>query len=184
MTKLVMITGASCTGKSSVILKLVQDYNFLRIPGFTTRKPRKGEMEGFDFWFISKDEFNDKFKNGELIDPNINLTEFNGNNYGSPNIWLKMSCNFLNIVFSPTSTKVARILKNEYGDRVFWVHLIVDENLRYTRLLERNISEKDLQYRLKNGDSIDVVNEADLNLNNGVLSIEVSVNLILSNLGM
>ena len=55
--KLIIVSGPSGSGKSTVT-KIVKDR--LNIPlsiSATTRKPREGEVEGIDYYFLSEDEF-------------------------------------------------------------------------------------------------------------------------------
>ena len=82
-----MLTGASTTGKTT-IAKQIEQAGIKRIAGDTTRKPRAGEVAGVDFNFITKQEFASNFSNGHYLDPNLEVTKYNGENYGSPKLWL------------------------------------------------------------------------------------------------
>jgi guanylate kinase len=46
----------------------------------TTRKPRNGEKEGVDYYFVTKETFEEKIKNGEFLE----WANFVGNYYGTP----------------------------------------------------------------------------------------------------
>ena len=46
----------------------------------TTRKPRAGEVDGRDYYFSSREDFEEAIKNGELLE----WAEFVGNYYGTP----------------------------------------------------------------------------------------------------
>jgi guanylate kinase len=46
----------------------------------TTRKPRKGEVDGEDYYFVSKAEFEKRIANDQFLE----WTEFVGNYYGTP----------------------------------------------------------------------------------------------------
>ena len=66
--KLIIVSGPSGTGKSTVT-KIVKDK--LNIPlsiSATTRKPRNGEIDGKDYYFLTKEEFLQKIKNERKID--------------------------------------------------------------------------------------------------------------------
>lgn len=77
---LFIISAPSGTGKTT-LLKEVQ----LRLPeirfsvSFTTREPRKGEMHGRDYFFISKDEFLRGIKEGRFLE----WACVHGNYYGT-----------------------------------------------------------------------------------------------------
>ena len=54
--------------------------NFVEICTVTTRPKRKGEKEGRDYYFVSKDEFEKMIKRGEVVEYNF----YNGHYYGTP----------------------------------------------------------------------------------------------------
>jgi len=50
----------------------------------TTRKPREGELEGIDYFFVSRDVFERAIENDELLE----YAEFVGNYYGTPKAYV------------------------------------------------------------------------------------------------
>ena len=78
--KLIVFSAPSGTGKST-IAKLVLD----RIPGIrfsvsaTTRQKRQGEIDGANYYFLSKEEFEEKVRGGGFIEHEY----FFGNHYGT-----------------------------------------------------------------------------------------------------
>lgn len=55
---LIVVSGFSGVGKSTVISKMFQKMPNLRFSvSCTSRKPRKGEQEGVDYYFVTEDEF-------------------------------------------------------------------------------------------------------------------------------
>lgn len=77
---LVVISGSSDVGKTSVIKELMKQYPELnKTVSITTRKPRKNEVDGKDYYFISMDEFSEYQLNEELLEHNI----YNGERYGT-----------------------------------------------------------------------------------------------------
>jgi guanylate kinase len=79
---LVIISGSSGVGKSETAKRLLnyQDLNIKELIGFTTRPPRPGEVEGKDYYFISKEEFLKKVANNQVFAH----AEYNDNHYGTP----------------------------------------------------------------------------------------------------
>lgn len=77
--KILMIMGASGSGKSYLERKLTQLPNFKKVISFTTRESRSGEIDGNDYYFISKEKYLD-LKNQGLI---IQETHFANSIYGS-----------------------------------------------------------------------------------------------------
>jgi guanylate kinase len=66
---LVVLTGPSGAGKDSLLAELRSRSNSYHIAvNATTRKPRSGEQEGVDYFFVSKDEFQRMVSEGELLE--------------------------------------------------------------------------------------------------------------------
>lgn len=79
---LIILSGPSGVGKGTVRHELFKDdsLNLAYSVSMTTRKPRQGEKDGIDYFFVDEKEFEDKIKNGELLE----YARFVGNYYGTP----------------------------------------------------------------------------------------------------
>lgn len=79
---LVVISGPSGVGKGTVRKALfnMPKHNLTYSVSMTTRKMRPGEVNGTDYYFVSKDEFEQKIEDGKLLEH----AEFVGNYYGTP----------------------------------------------------------------------------------------------------
>jgi guanylate kinase len=79
--RLFVISGPSGCGKAT-LLKYVTDHtNIKRVVTYTTREPRPGEVDGVDYNFVSKEEFERMYENGELMERERVYGDFF---YGSP----------------------------------------------------------------------------------------------------
>ncbi|XP_042228565.1 uncharacterized protein LOC121870683 isoform X6 [Homarus americanus] len=58
----------------------IRDNVYLRTVPVTTRTPRQGEVNGVDYTFLSKDEFNALQRSGNLLESGV----FEGHEYGTP----------------------------------------------------------------------------------------------------
>ncbi len=77
---LVIISGPSGVGKTTVVKELMKQYPELnKTVSLTTRKPRSNEVDGKDYCFISKDEFYNYQLNNEMLEDTI----YNGELYGT-----------------------------------------------------------------------------------------------------
>lgn len=66
---LIIVSGTTCAGKGSVIKRVLEDNpNMTLSISYTSRKMRKGEEEGVDYYFITREEFEQKIKNGDLLE--------------------------------------------------------------------------------------------------------------------
>lgn len=76
-----VLSSPSGAGKTSIATKLIgQDPLISMSISMTTRKPRPGEVDGKDYIFVSKEEFNKAIENNELLE----WAEVFGNYYGTP----------------------------------------------------------------------------------------------------
>ena len=61
---LVILSGVSGAGKDTIKNQLIERMeDVVSLPSFTSREPRKGEQEGVQYHFISKEEFKKKIEN-------------------------------------------------------------------------------------------------------------------------
>ena len=79
---LIILSGPSGVGKGTVRTELFKDesLNLCYSISMTTRAPRPLEQNGVDYFFVSKEEFENKIKEGELLE----YAQFVGNYYGTP----------------------------------------------------------------------------------------------------
>jgi guanylate kinase len=76
-----VLSSPSGAGKTSIATKLIsQDEHISMSISMTTRKPRPGEVDGKDYIFVSKDEFNQAIEGNDLLE----WAEVFGNFYGTP----------------------------------------------------------------------------------------------------
>lgn len=78
--KLFVISGSSGVGKGTVLKGFLEkNPDFMLSISCTTRAPRKGEIDGVNYFFISKDEFQNCIDNDKFLE----WAEFAGNRYGT-----------------------------------------------------------------------------------------------------
>ena len=77
--KLIVISGPSGVGKGTICNNIINGLNAIYSISTTTRPPRQDEVNGKDYYFITKDEFENKIKEGDFLEYNI----YNNNYYGT-----------------------------------------------------------------------------------------------------
>jgi len=79
---LIILSGPSGVGKGTVRDRFInrEELNLTFSISMTTREKRPGEQEGVDYYFVSRDDFEEALKNDELLE----YAEFVGNYYGTP----------------------------------------------------------------------------------------------------
>ena len=76
---LFVISAPSGTGKSTLRENLRSTPDFIYSVSCTTRPPRPGEVNGTDYHFLSKEDFQEKIKRGEILEHAL----VHGNYYGT-----------------------------------------------------------------------------------------------------
>jgi guanylate kinase len=80
MGNLFVISGSSGVGKGTLIKEFLKKHpDFKLSVSCTTRSPREGEVEGINYFYLSKQEFTNCIKNNEFLE----WAEFSGNMYGT-----------------------------------------------------------------------------------------------------
>ena len=78
---LIVVSGPSGAGKDTICNKVIEDSDNIWLSvSMTSRNPRGNEKEGKNYFFVTKEEFEQKIKDGKLLE----YTNYNGNYYGTP----------------------------------------------------------------------------------------------------
>ena len=84
--KLIVISGPSGAGKSTVVFKAIEGReDFCFSTSVTTRKPRPGEVDGREYFFVDPDRFQEMVANDELLEH----AEYVANSYGTPRAYVE-----------------------------------------------------------------------------------------------
>lgn len=78
--KLYVISGSSGVGKGTVLKGFMEKHpDFMLSISCTTRKPRQGEIDGVNYFYLTKDEFQECIDKDKFLE----WAEFAGNRYGT-----------------------------------------------------------------------------------------------------
>ena len=78
---LIVLSGPSGSGKNTVCDEVKKkNFNIWESISMTSRKPRKGEVDGKSYYFVSAEEFEKNIKEDNMLE----YAEFAGNYYGTP----------------------------------------------------------------------------------------------------
>ncbi|MFM2030610.1 MAG: hypothetical protein RI927_230 [Actinomycetota bacterium] len=79
---LAVIAGPTAVGKGTVVRYIKENYPNVHLSvSATTRKPRPGEVEGVDYYFLSHDQFDEMIQSGNMLESAV---VHGSNKYGTP----------------------------------------------------------------------------------------------------
>lgn len=85
---LVVLSGPSGSGKGTLLKRVREQYTNIRFSiSATTRRPREGEVDGKNYFFVTTDQFKSMIENDKLVE----WVEYCGNYYGTPREYVEES---------------------------------------------------------------------------------------------
>lgn len=160
MKFLITITAPSCSGKTYLLDYLENSKKFQKIPTYTTRPQRSGEIDGGDYHFTNEAEIKDiQGHHGGFIE----LNYFNGFFYGMPRGYFDYTMDNTNgkipvIICTPEGVDVYEKYCYKNNIQLIKAYLFTDENVRLERLQRRMYEES--QSKSNNLSPSDMVKKA------------------------
>lgn len=163
--RLIVLTGPSGVGKGTLVRSLLQRHPNLYLSiSVTTRSPRPGEVEGKNYYFASRSQFEQMVVNGELLE----WAEFAGNYYGTPRLPVIQKIQQGKWVLLEIELKGARQIRQTFPEalNIFLLPPSLSE-LEYRIRNRGQDSEEAIIRRLKRAqEEIDAADEFDLQIVN------------------
>ena len=112
---LIVVSGFSGAGKGTLMKKLMEnDEQYALSISMTTRKPREGEVDGVNYFFVTKDRFEEMIRNNELLE----YAQFVSNSYGTPRAYVEQQLDQGMNVILDIEVQGARNIVNMIPDAV------------------------------------------------------------------
>lgn len=114
---LIFFSGPSGVGKGTVRQEIFStpDHKFEYSVSMTTRQKRPGEVDGVDYFFRTREEFEELIKNGQMLE----YAEYVGNYYGTPLTYVNETLDKGIDVFLEIEVQGALQVKKKVPDGVF-----------------------------------------------------------------
>ena len=162
---MIVLSGASASGKTEAAKMLMAKYGIQKAITTTTRPMRIHEVDGRDYFFVSQEKFNELIKEDKFVE----YTHYNGNYYGSTKDQI---ANDRVVVIDLEGLKSYSALNDK---RIVTFYLKTCENVRFKRMLERGDSEEDAKRRIENDRKLfadDQIPQVDFKIDSENKSIE------------
>ena len=144
---LVVLSGPSGVGKGTVRKALfeLEGHDLVYSTSMTTRLPREGEVDGEDYYFVSKEEFEQRIKEDKFLE----YAEFVGNYYGTPKDKIDEQLEQGKEVVLEIEIQGALQVREKAKDAVFVFIAPPTKEALYRRLLRRGTEDpKSIQRRM------------------------------------
>lgn len=137
---MIILLGPSASGKTVIALNLAKKYGIKKAVTTTTREMRVGEVNGVDYFFVSKNEFEQLIKEDKLVEHAC----YSGNFYGCGKS--EVADNKV-VVLEPNGLQSFKSLKN---DHLIAFYIETPEEVRKQRMIERLDKPEKIAERLTN----------------------------------
>ena len=138
---LIVLSGPSGVGKGTVRKALFEmpEQEFVYSVSMTTRPPRPGEVDGVDYYFVSREEFEKQIAAGNLLE----YAEFVGNYYGTPKDKVEEQLNKGKEVILEIEVNGALQVRDKCKDAVFIFLVPPTRKALYERLKTRGTESEE-----------------------------------------
>lgn len=137
--KLFVISGPSGVGKDTIVKEYMKDTNSKLSISATTREPRANEVDGKDYYFLTKEEFENWIKEDNFLEYAI----YNDNYYGTPKSKINEDLEKGIDVFLVIEVQGGLQIKEKIKDSILIFIMPPSLEELEKRLLNRNLDSKE-----------------------------------------
>jgi len=166
MPNIFIISAPSGCGKTSLVRDVSRAYDFLELAiSCTTRKMRKGEIDGKDYHFINTETFNAKVKNGEFIEHEAVYDNNYGTTYDAINNITNLGKDALLEIDYKGMIKIKKMIPNVISIYILPPSLeelkkrLVDRGLDTHQVINKRVSKAENELKFSRFSDFTIVND-------------------------
>lgn len=144
VNNMIILVGASASGKTEIAKVLIEQYNYKKCITTTTREKRVGEVDGHSYHFVSKEQFKELLNKDSFVENETYQNE----HYGTQKKDLAKEGV---IILEPNG---ANSLYKYLHDEAFIVLIESSKELRRKRMINRGDLPNKIKQRLEKDDQI------------------------------
>ena len=138
---LIVVSGFSGAGKGTIMKKLVgETEDFALSISMTTRAPREGEQHGKEYYFVTKEVFEETIANDGLVE----YACYCGNYYGTPKSYVDEMLSAGKNVLLEIEMQGAMKIKEKFPEAVLLFVMPPSAKVLYERLVGRGTETKEV----------------------------------------
>ncbi len=143
---LLIVSGLSGAGKGTICKRLMEKYpQYVLSISATSRKPREGETDGKEYFFITREEFEARLEKGLFLEH----AQYVGNYYGTPKDWVQTQLSQKKDIILEIELQGAFQVKNQIPEAITIFVLPPNMKELRRRLLKRGTeSEEEIERRM------------------------------------
>lgn len=169
INNMLILVGASASGKTEIAKELMKRFNIKKVVTHTTREKRVNEVNDVDYHFVSKEEFLSLLDQDKFVEHSL----YNGNYYGCSKDEIgddKV------VILDPNGLKSFNKLNDK---RIVSILLTSKEQTRYERMIARGDSRENAEKRISNDKTsfaLDNIDKVDYIIENDTKELDDVVN--------
>ena len=160
---MIVLLGKTCSGKDTILNKLVKDYGYFKLTTYTTRPMRKGEIQDKTYHFVSEEEFLDKLNSEFFLEHKKYETAEGEWYYGSAKEDYENGDNNSVIILTPSGFEALKvyIARQKVDIDIVSIYIYANNKTISNRLKKRGDKKEEADRRIK-ADSVDFKNVVDI----------------------
>jgi guanylate kinase len=143
-----VFTGPDGSGRKTVADMVGQTLGLRKVLSYTTRPRRPAEVDGQDYHFITREQFEEAERNGEFVES----VEIDGYKYGIKSDDIEELFKQNDFIYLILNAQGARTLKQLYGDKVTRIFIYVDRDVIIERQKALGVSDEILEHHFRHYD--------------------------------